>query len=124
MNLGALTLQALFENWPSAQIPSDQETRTVEKGDLVFFLSLSLSLSLSLLTIVFFLLTSPGSSPAPPPQFEDLMELCGGDALKDWEGIGKSLSIPESKLEDILHTHKGDVEKSKEQLFKVLSHSS
>ena len=39
--------------------------------------------------------------------------------MKDWEGLGKSLSIPEAKLEEISLTHKDDVEKSKEQLFKV-----
>ena len=47
------------------------------------------------------------------------MEMCGGDAVKDWEGIGKAICIPESKLEDISLTHKEDVEKCKEQLFKV-----
>ena len=33
VNLGALTLQALFENWPSTQTtPIQEETKTVEKG--------------------------------------------------------------------------------------------
>lgn len=41
--------------------------------------------------------------------------------MKDWEGIGKAINIPESKLEDISLTHKEDVEKCKEQLFKVAS---
>ena len=61
-----------------------------------------------------------GSSPAPPPQLEDLMEVCGGDCVKDWEGLGKALSIPEAKLEEISLTHKEDMEKSKEHLFKVI----
>ncbi|MCG8622963.1 MAG: hypothetical protein MJE68_13330 [Proteobacteria bacterium] len=47
------------------------------------------------------------------------MEVCGGESVKDWEGLGKSLSIPDAKLEEISLTHKDDVEKSKEQLFKV-----
>ena len=45
--------------------------------------------------------------------------MCGGESVKDWEGLGKSLSIPEPKLEEISLTHKEDVEKSKEHLFKV-----
>ena len=33
VNLGALTLHALFENWPSAHTALvEEETRTVEKG--------------------------------------------------------------------------------------------
>ena len=60
-----------------------------------------------------------GSSPSPPPQLEDLMEVCGGEGVKDWEGLGKSLSIPETKLEEISLTYKEDMEKSKEHLFKV-----
>ena len=45
--------------------------------------------------------------------------MCGGENVKDWEGLGKSLSIPEAKLEEISLTHKEDGEKSKEHLFKV-----
>lgn len=48
------------------------------------------------------------------------MEVCDGDAVKGWEDIGKALNIPEAKLEEISLTHKGDTEKSKEHLFKVL----
>lgn len=62
-----------------------------------------------------------GSSPAPPPQLEDLVEVCGGEAVKDWEGLGKALNVPETKLEDFSLTHKQDAEKCKEQLFKVFS---
>ena len=65
-----------------------------------------------------------GSSPAPPPQLDDLMEVCGGEAVKDWEGFGKAMSIPDSKLEEISLTHKNDTEKCKEQLFKVSSHNT
>lgn len=50
------------------------------------------------------------------------MEMCGGESVKDWEGLGKSLSIPEAKLEEISLTHKEDVEKSKEHLFKVCTY--
>ena len=48
--------------------------------------------------------------------------MCGGESVKDWEGLGKSLSIPEAKLEEISLTYKEDVEKSKEHLFKVWIH--
>lgn len=48
------------------------------------------------------------------------MEVCGGDTVKDWEGLGKALSIPEGKLEELALTHKNDVEKCKEHMFKVL----
>lgn len=41
--------------------------------------------------------------------------------MSDWEGVAKALSIPDSKLEDISLTHKGEGEKCKEQLFKVPS---
>ena len=50
------------------------------------------------------------------------MEVCGGEAVKDWEGLGKAMSVPENKLEEISLTHKNDAEKCKEQLFKVSSH--
>jgi hypothetical protein len=33
VNLGALSLQALFEHWPSTHtFPIQEETRTIEKG--------------------------------------------------------------------------------------------
>lgn len=46
------------------------------------------------------------------------MEVCSGDNV-NWKSLGKFLSIPEAKLEEISLTHKDDVEKSKEHLFKV-----
>ena len=114
VNLGALTLQALFEHWPSTHSPSMQEeTKTVEKGGL------NSLVPAPLMSFPYSWLTS-GSSPAPPPQLEDMMEVCDGDAVKGWEDIGKALNIPEAKLEEISLTHKGDTEKSKEHLFKVL----
>ena len=41
--------------------------------------------------------------------------------MKDWQGLGKAVNIPEAKMEEISLTHKEDVEKCKEHLFKVFS---
>ena len=106
-------LHALFEHWPSTHTLVE-ETRTIEKGNILDHRVPLLHSLFSLSWSCDFL----GSSPSPPPQLEDLMEVCSGDSV-NWESLGKFLSIPEAKLEEISLTHKDDVEKSKEHLFKV-----
>ena len=97
-------LKALFEHWPSAKTPEPEQGNLKASCDMSHDPPCMHTDSLH-----------------PAPNMERLVEMCGGEAMKEelWEELGKSLGISDERLEKIALEEKDNLEKCKQCVLNV-----